>query len=282
MKIKVADVIIEVSGTLPVGVGDFFKSYILSEGDADIHINYSTETRIPARNLDEVYGLQNSISELGKNGSGYVLQDRNNDISYAEIVFNEKFKNISCKLTDVEKCGGRPLRERCCVALGKSVLNVMPAFGGITFHSSCIEYKGEAIMFAAPFEGGKSTQSAMWKEYHPSVRYINDDTPVIKKEGGRYHAYGTPWAGTSGINNNIHAPVKALIYVKQGKENKLCKIEEKESMLRAMRSVRTQFFPPQREKQVKILFDFIRFVPVYELTCGINHEAVELVKSEIF
>lgn len=282
MKLKIADVIMNVSGTLPAGAYEFFKSYVFSDSDVDIQIDYSTEEQIPARIVDKIYGVQNQISEFGKIGSSYILQDRYKDISYAEIIFNENFKNISCKLTDVESCGGSPLSERCCVALGKSVLHAMPVFGGITFHASCIKYREEAVMFAAPSEGGKSTQSALWKKYLSDVQYINDDTPIIKKKNGCYHAFGTPWAGTSGINNNIHAPVKALVYIKQGKENKLYKMDDKESIIRAMRSVRTQFFSPQKERQIKILFDFIRSVPVYELTCDMSREAVMLVKSEIF
>ena len=283
MKLNVAGLLFDISGELALPVQSAFAAYETGADGADIRIRFSVKASLPAVPTDTVYGVKHGISEYAKAADRYLLQDREDGLSYATITFSEDFRTIDCELADVSEIGGAPLAERTQVALGQCVLNALPMFGGFTFHASCIDVCGHALMFSAPSGGGKSTQTALWKRFYPaSVRYINDDTPILRKVGNDYHAFGSPWAGTSGINENRHAKVRALVYVKQGGTCSLRPMEEQEKMLCAMRSVRMQFFPEQRRRQTALLFEFLRGVPAYELTCDISRAAVETVKTEIF
>lgn len=131
--------------------------------------------------------------------------------------YTPAFDSVECTHVDVASLGGATLADSFGVAVGDCVLNCFPAFGGVTFHASAIAYRGEALLFAAPSGTGKSIHSSLWKQAHPNdVVYLNDDTPVIKRKDGVFYAFGTPWAGTSRIQNNLSAPIKAVILVKRG------------------------------------------------------------------
>lgn len=280
MKYRIADVTIETDCPLYM---DGMKQYEIDDCLSDVKIRCDIKREINAVKLTEFYGLKNGIEEYGACERGYISQDRADNISYATAVYSDGFKDVLCELVDVEKLGGNPILSRMEVALGSVFLNCLPAFGGITFHASCIEYNGEALLFSAPSETGKSTHTGLWKKYYgDNVRYINDDTPVLKEKDGGFFAFGTPWAGTSGINNNISAPVKAIVYIARGSANSIRRLDVKESVIKAMQAARPQFFPIQRERQARIIFSLAKKVPAYELICDISRGAVEAVKNSLF
>ena len=101
-------------------------------------------------------------------------------------------------------------------AFGQLLLN----YERMVLHSSCIAVNGKAILFSAPSGTGKSTHTALWKEYIPGTEYINDDTPVISLDKtDEVLAYGSPWSGKTRCYRNIQAPVGALVQIKQRSEN---------------------------------------------------------------
>lgn len=283
MNYNIAGVQISVSGACPEYAEQCMREYLSSDEATSISIHCTVKDSIKAYELVERYGVKNNIEEYGLCSKGFIAQDRERGISYATMHYSDDFTEVECELVDVEKLGGSSMGERMTVALGRCVINCMPAFNALTFHSSCISYKENAVLFAAPSGTGKSTQSGLWRKYYPNdVFYINDDTPILREKDNVFHAFGTPWAGTTGINNNICAPVRAIVYVARDTECYIRRLNEQESILRLMRSVRMQFFPVQRERQTRLLFKLMRSVPVYELHCDISQEAVETVKSVLF
>ena len=85
-------------------------------------------------------------------------------------------------------------------------------------HSSYINYNGDAILFSGPSGIGKSTQADLWQDFE-SAEIINGDRTAISKNLGSWHAYGLPFAGSSKIYKNKTLPIKAVVILKQGKEN---------------------------------------------------------------
>ena len=281
----ISEFFLKIAGDCPEKALDGLKSYA-AEGDFFGHkdvmrVSCSVAEHIPARELKPIYGVRHFIEEFGCFGGKFLSQDRAGDSSLATLTYDDDFHSVSCVLSDVEASGGSGLDSR--MSIGESVVNCLPAFGGITYHASAIAYNGCALLFAAPSGTGKSTQARLWRESYPDAAVcINDDTPIIMKKDGVYRAYGSPWAGTSGENNNVSAPVKAVIYVERGTDNSVRPLVGQEKITRGLRSVRSQHFPVQMERQVKILLDFLDSVPVYELRCDISRGAVETVKSLLY
>lgn len=287
IELKIAGITVKIAGNCPEGALRGMEAYetreTASEVDDILCINCDIAAHLPARQLEPMYGVRHLIEEYGYFGGSFISQDRSGDSSLATLTFAPDFHSVSCTLVDVEARGGGSLNSRMKVAIGDCVRNSLPAYGALTYHASSIAYKGSALLFAAPAGTGKSTQSRLWREYYPEeTQYINDDTPIIKKKNGVFCAYGSPWAGTTGINSNISAPIKAIIYVKRGTDNTVRPLIGQEKMLRALRSVREQKFPVQRERQVRLMFELMSAVPTYELSCDMSRGAVEAVRSLLF
>lgn len=319
MELIIAGIPMEIVGSLPEPVIAHLRPFLREYADAasdelrgtpfdgcdgapeTLHVSLAAAPALDARPLSPVYAVRHLIEEYGMSADGYLSQDRDGDRSLATTAFSDDFSSVSCTLVDVAQNGGDPLSVRAGVAIKNGVVNCLPAFGALTFHASAIRYRGEAILFAGASGSGKSTQTALWKASYPDdVVYINDDTPILRKRGGVFYACGSPWAGTTGISNPVCAPVRAIVYVERSdkfppdggsgeasakaapSEPTIRRISGREKNLLALRSVRAQHFPVQRERQAELIFELMREIPVYRLRCGITPDAAETVKSLLF
>lgn len=157
--------------------------------------------------------------------------------------------------------------------------------GAFCFHSSALSVDGEVLLFSADSGTGKSTHARLWREYMTDhqVENLNDDKPVIRNREGKYVAYGTPWCGKHGIQKNTCAPVKAVVFLKRGKENEIHKISMQEALPSVLKQVLAEKANPLALMKVLDLLDpFLRKIPVYELKCNISEEAVRLVYDTIW
>ena len=122
------------------------------------------------------------------------------------------------------------LCEREYVYTNQAFINRVTCLGAVMIHSSCISYKGNAILFSADSGTGKSTHTSLWKElYSDDVQFINDDKPIIRIIGDKVYAYGTPWSGKTDLNNNVYAPLCNIVFLQRGAKNKKASVDEKEN-----------------------------------------------------
>lgn len=157
---------------------------------------------------------------------------------------------------------------------------------GCCFHASAVEVDGEAVLFSADSGTGKSTHAGLWERYlsqqHRVVR-INDDKPVLRLEGERVWAYGSPWSGKHVIHTNAKAPVKALVFLEQASENRMRPVPHQEAFdLVFPQTFCVKTDARQRIQVLKLLDGMIRRVPIYRLSCNISREAVQLAYETIW
>lgn len=159
---------------------------------------------------------------------------------------------------------------------------VLKNYNGFFFHSSCIEKDERAYIFTAPSGTGKSTHTRLWREYFgKEVTMINDDKPIIRKQKDTFYVYGTPWQGKSNIGNNIKSPVKAVCFLRQGKENKIKKISKLESLALFMDQTERPKDKKSMENLLELFDDFLNRIPVYLMECNISYEAVLTAYNEM-
>lgn len=158
-------------------------------------------------------------------------------------------------------------------------------YDAFCFHASALSVDGEGILFSADSGTGKSTHAGLWKQYmkqHEIVR-LNDDKPVIRLIDGTAWVYGTPWSGKHRIHANGKAPVKALVFLEQGKENQIEKIPMEQVFPLCFPQVIGGKGSGEEIAALMGLLDlFIRQTPVYRLRCGISEEAVQLVYRTVW
>jgi hypothetical protein len=149
----------------------------------------------------------------------------------------------------------------------------------LLLHASLIEYKGIALAFTGPSGVGKSTQADLWHRC-AGAQILNGDRAALRKEIHGWQAYGSPYAGSSGIYINRSAPLKALIVLRQGKENNLQPLGYTEALRCLYQELTVHYW--ERDfvaAATDLCLDLLENIPVYLLECRPEDSAVQLLKE---
>lgn len=145
-------------------------------------------------------------------------------------------------------------------------------------HASCVRYRGKGILFSACSGKGKSTQARLWEEYE-GAEVLNGDRTLVRREEGKWKAYGSPLAGSSRIYRNQSAPVRGIMILTQGEENRIQKLSGKEAFIPLYReTLMNSWNPEYMEAMTDLLLAASKEIPIYHLSCRPDKESVELVK----
>lgn len=178
------------------------------------------------------------------------------------------------------------IAERFCVNANWMLFLMMERlllpYGRIILHSSAVIHKGEAILFTAPSGTGKSTQASLW-ESHLGAEIINGDKVIIHADGGWPVAYGGPVAGTSRIFRDLQAPIKAIVYLRHGKNNEMTFLDQRHAFMalysQAVKSPNDQGF---NEALIPLIAKIAEKVPVADYTCQPHFSAVEYLRNRLY
>lgn len=154
------------------------------------------------------------------------------------------------------------------LSTGGSFYRQLIAHGGLMLHASAVVMDGYAYLFSAPCGTGKSTHTDLWrKAFGDAVIMLNDDKPALKKEQGRWYAYGTPWSGKTAQNVNLGVPLGGVCVLTRGERNEI----EPYGGAAAIFSLLDQTARPQtanfRAALLELLDDLMSSVPVWKLRC---------------
>ena len=171
----------------------------------------------------------------------------------------------------------RPINIQRSLSLETQILD----FDGIFMHASLISVGGKGIIFSAPSGVGKSTQAALW-EKHRGARVLNGDRAAVRYIDGRWIAYGSPWAGSSGIYVNDSVELTAIVFLGQAKENMIRPLGGVEAFNAMMRG---GIFPYWSKDKMALACSIserlLSQVKVYELRCRPDESAVEALEKLI-
>lgn len=182
--------------------------------------------------------------------------------------------------TDVSVEDGVITDSRLFDALGLDY--IMSHNHRVILHSSFISRQGEGILFTAPSGTGKSTQADLWKRHEEGVTIINGDRSILGFKEGRAWVYGLPFCGTSGIAENMDCPLRAVVVLRQGRENQIRRLGQREafSLLLSECTVNT-WDTEGTENIMDLLIRIVRTVPVYYFACLPDFSAVEMLKAAL-
>jgi hypothetical protein len=168
-------------------------------------------------------------------------------------------------------------------------------FAGEEFHQSTIEFDcfrlhasavvldGKAYLFSAPSGTGKSTHTSLWCNYFGQERtyILNDDMPVIRRIGDQFIAYGTPWSGTSPMNRNASAPLKAIAFIERARENWIRPALHNEGIINLFSHTIKMRDQECFERFLSLFDAFMNAVPIYSMGCTISYQSVEMAYAEM-
>ena len=152
----------------------------------------------------------------------------------------------------------------------------------IQFHSSLIDFQGRGLMFLGPSGIGKTTQAELWNKYRDAL-IINGDIVFVQETEDAFLGWGTPWHGSSPYCENTNVPVEALIILKQDGETSIRELTGFEKVSAVSNSV---FYPQWLENGMELCLEvldhMLTSLPVYELRCRPDEDAVALTEKTIF
>jgi hypothetical protein len=150
---------------------------------------------------------------------------------------------------------------------------------GLLLHASLIKYKDKTIAFAGPSGVGKSTQADIW-HHSLGAEIINGDRAALRRTADGWVAYGSPYAGTSGIYKNVSAPLTAIVLPRHAEENRFLPLTPGE----AFRYIYPEISMHQWDstfvaKATDLCLQLLAQTPVFLLECRPEESAALLVKK---
>ena len=137
-------------------------------------------------------------------------------------------------------------------------------------------------MFLGPSGIGKTTQAELWNQYRDAL-IINGDVVFVQETPEAFLGWGTPWHGSSPYCENTNVPVHAMIVLKQAPENSIRELTGFEKVTAVSTSV---FYPRWLENGMELCLEtldhLLTKIPVYELSCRPDQDAVKLTEETIF
>ena len=151
-----------------------------------------------------------------------------------------------------------------------------------SLHSSLVRRaEGDAILFTAPSGTGKSTQAGLWERF-AGAETLNGDRSMLRRVDGVWTAFGSPFAGTSGIYRNESAPVRALVVLRQAPENTIRRL----SVAEAFRAIYSESVLPRwhteaHQHVISLVTEIVSEIPVYLLACTPDERPVTLLRNTL-
>ncbi len=218
--------------------------------------------------------IENKFPYIQKMCEKYLTNETNSDFSISvteEEIVQEK----------TEECTDLGYLES--LAIYRKIAEKIIEFDGFLLHGVVLETEGEGVAFCAKSGTGKSTHAALWLRYlGDKCSVVNGDKPLIRIKEGKAVAYGTPWCGKEGINNNTSVVLKGVCILQRGIENEIEKIE-KSSVLPYLT---TQIYVPKNGmkmiKTLDLIDALVKGTDFYLLKCNMDISAAKVAYNRIF
>jgi hypothetical protein len=136
---------------------------------------------------------------------------------------------------------------------------------GFYLHSSGAIMGGQALLFAGRSGAGKST---MIKQLQDKVEVLCDDRNIVRRWADDFWAFGTWSHGELPVVSTSSAPLRAILFLEQAKENRIERIEDRRESVRLLLAslVRALETPDWWQKTLTLIENVAR-----EVTCSILH-----------
>jgi len=176
-----------------------------------------------------------------------------------DIVLNEK---------DIQTNKWPELSERLNIYLDSGALfsRKILYFDGMMLHSSAVLVDGKAFLFSGPSGIGKSTHVKKYLETFSDAIVINDDKPCLRYIQGTWYAFGTPWCGKDGLNNNIEAPVAGICFLHRG-DRRIVRLSPMDVVRQILKQTTGRSTKETAELLMVQIDRLIRDIPFFDFYC---------------
>lgn len=166
-----------------------------------------------------------------------------------------------------ENWPGLPVEDLPYMETGSIFFFHLLRHNGMMLHSSAVEMDGKAYLFSGFCGAGKSTHTRLWQTvFGEKAQVFNDDKPALRYIDGVWYAYGAPWCGKDGINQNKKVPLAGICFLKQAPHNQIRRLTPKEALSRIFAQTHNKF---RRIENLDLMLQqvdkLVTKIPVFEL-----------------
>lgn len=146
----------------------------------------------------------------------------------------------------------------------------------LLLHGSTVAVDGNAYLFTARCGVGKSTHTRLWREvFGDRATMVNDDRAFLQLQSNGVLAYGSPWSGKHGIDNNICAPLTGICILERGTENRILPLSPEDGLPILLEQA---FLPTEEDQHIvrQLTEQLSRTVPLWQMRCTKDPEAAQI------
>ena len=276
---KIGDLTIE----LQVKYQDYFtgnlEKYSITKQTGPIyHIktHYLDRIDLPEEKPDIRY-KQRYIYQNDEEEILYALDD--NNVVMEKFVRDENYEHFDIYFSNDTK---QNLQEKEYIFTGIAFMDIASFNGYVPIHGSGIQQKDHAIIFSAPSQTGKSTLAKNWLNLYPDASIFNDDKPIIYSKKDELQVTGSPWSGKDVINKNIVLPLHSIVFLKQGKENTIFKLEGKDKIYYLFRNINRPKDERSWHQMMETIHKIVEEIPMYIAHITKDESAAKMIHNTIY
>ena len=284
--LNIADIIFNIDTYPDEYIRQMFAPYVTENSDVENAFNIRcTRTKDAIPKPEGKLLTQREIANWYQVADGkytVVFKDPSEDFVSASFVYDNNAKSAELLLLDVAELYGTDDIYFLYNILEYVFRLTLVFNGGFAVHASSIVQGGVGIAFSAESGTGKSTHTSLWQKVYPDTVILNDDAPAVRQKNGVWYIYGTPWAGTTGINVNMSAPLKALVFLERSEVNTIRTL----SALEGIRRIFEAIIHPVSDELMSIVLSsvssFITESTLCVLGCNMTDDAPRTVKKYLY
>lgn len=278
---QIAGVVIKVEADIPITDKTFYPKFekFRADGPSEDMITFRHHFSIPE--LD----MQSLGKEVFKFPPWAVY--KNEDIwTYVGIVpeTHKIWRVVICNkdhsVCDIYNPGEAmfvgPMSSLSCLPTDQMLIaRVLGEKDACYIHSSALIYEGKGLVFTGHSDAGKTTMANLIGD---RAELLCDDRNIVRKwpEGHRIH--GTWSHGDIPEVSSNSAPLTAILFLEQAKENKLIPLKDKRDIMRRLLAclIKPHVTTDWWEKSLTIIEDIADSVPCYIVRFDKSGDVVDL------
>jgi hypothetical protein len=145
------------------------------------------------------------------------------------------------------------------------MMHLLALRDGAILHAAGLGLGRRGFAFCGCSGAGKSTLARQLRR-RPRWSPLSDDRVIVRRIGGTYRLFGTPWPGQGKIAVNGSFPCAGLVFLRHARENGLERLSARDALHRLLPVASVPWYDREpTDRVLDFLGELVERIPVWEL-----------------